>query len=144
MSLVVTYICIVTDRVVEKMLLLPSSDKIYTYTVLHEHTCALYMGIYKNMLSKCFQIAFPLQGWSGPLLPQRENQPWPQERSCHTAYSMLEPDSDPEHPCLVIVGGLSQSGEPLGDVWLFYIKTSQWEEVSELRLHEAVNMLMSP
>ena len=31
-----------------------------------------------------------------------------------------------------MVGGVTNTGEPLGDVWLFHINTIQWEEVSEL------------
>ena len=83
------------------------------------------------MFSKCFQIVLPLQHWTGPVLPQT-GQPWPEERAYHTAYSLWDPDRDPPHPCMVMVGGLSRSGKPLGDVWLFNINAIQWEEVSEL------------
>ena len=83
------------------------------------------------MFSKCVQIVFPLQHWTGPVLPQT-GQPWPEERQAHTAYSLWDPDRDPQHPCMVMVGGLSRRNEPLGDVWLFNINAIQWEEVSEL------------
>ena len=83
------------------------------------------------MFSKCFQIVLPLQHWTGPVLPQT-GQPWPEERARHTAYSLWEADTDPLHPCMVMVGGVTDTGEPLGDVWLFNINAIQWEEVSEL------------
>jgi len=84
------------------------------------------------LVYKVFIILCPLQHWTGPILPQRQDESWPEERGYHTAYSLLEPDLDPPHPRMVMVGGKSESGEPLGDVWLFDINATQWEEVSEL------------
>lgn len=77
------------------------------------------------------------------MLPQKDQQ-WPQERQAHTAYTLLDPDLDPPHPCIVMIGGANNAGEHLGDMWLFHINTIQWEEVSELSSDEAVNLLMSP
>ena len=89
-------------------------------------------------------IAFPLQHWTGPILPQSQEQPWPEERDDHKAYSMWDPDSDPQHPCIVMVGGRSRQDEPLGDVWLFHVNNIQWEEVSLLRVNETVHVILSP
>lgn len=93
----------------------------------------LHKGIFmwQNMsLDYMVPYCFHSQHWTGPILPHNQ-QPWPEERGAHTAYSMWDPDSKPANPCMVMVGGENRQNEPLGDVWLFYINTIQWEEVSE-------------
>ena len=66
------------------------------------------------------------------MLPQSAEQPWPEERQLHTAYSMWDPDSDPVDPCLVMAGGMRRGGDPLGDVWILHINSIHWDQVSDL------------
>ncbi len=69
----------------------------------------------------------PYQHWSGVILPLSARQP--EGRCYHTAYSLWDPDSNPQNPSLVVTSGLSEDAQTLGDLWVFEVNGLTWEEV---------------
>lgn len=64
-------------------------------------------------------------------MPQGISQRWPEGRCYHTAYSLWDPDSEPENPSLVVTCGWSEDAQPLGDLWVFQVNSKSWEEVGD-------------
>ena len=52
--------------------------------------------------------------------------PWPKKRSSHTACVL---NYNQEFPQLLVVGGLDENTQPLGDMWLFSVDHGMWTKV---------------
>ena len=58
----------------------------------------------------------------------------PPGRFRHTACCIAGPLTGQEHPLLMVVGGLDDGWEALGDVWLLDVDKGVWSEVGMLYL----------
>lgn len=66
-----------------------------------------------------------MQTWLAQL---RNIMEWPAARFGHATVSLYDPDKDPEHPALVLVGGCSHC-DIHNDAWLLSVNNLEWRKV---------------
>ena len=56
-----------------------------------------------------------------------QGEPWPVERSFNAVCCL---NYGQDHPQLLMYGGLDNGNKTLGDMWILFVDTGKWTEVS--------------